>query len=160
MPANKLFTTEEIELVLRLYREMKLGKKLTITESEQNFLRRNVVNEHIQIHYNSTIPLICYRGLAIVSNEPFYLTKERVEGDFDLEFELRGELDALKAVQSADQVRMLVYDGKPIEVLLQMAMLEMSFKLDLLPTSTSHRYGPSLLLDLARSLEENGTVNL
>lgn len=162
MASNKLYTTVEIELVQKLFNDFRKGKELRVTEEEHSFLRNAIEPRMISVNYGDDANIVTYRGWAVVYNSS-YFNKHGREGimradnpDYDLESLLH---DAHK-YQAGDIVRTIVYDGKPIQILVQTAMIEIAFKLGFLPRRTSDQPAMSRLITIAEELQENGTFNI
>lgn len=163
MPNNSLYTTAEIALVLRLYNDIRQGKSVKITEGEHSFLKRTLVPEAIHIYDGSDHPTITYRHWSIASRAPYYnrTRREVMDKGAGDNYKLYQSIIQAEKIQQGDQVRKLVYDGQPIELLVQCVMIEMGFKLNLLPKRASEvSAGQTDLLRLAEELETNGTFNI
>lgn len=163
MPNNSLFTTAEIALVLRLYNDIRKGIVPKITVEEHNFLKRTFVPANVYIYNGDDVPSIAYRYWIISSKAPFYNTSRRevYNRGADDDYQLYQKVSSGSQIQCADQLRMLVYDGQPIELLVQCVMIEMGFRLHILPKRTSESSrGNDELLHLAEELQENGTFNI
>lgn len=164
MQKNSLYTTAEIGLVLRLYTDIKQGRKLHITEQEHQFLRQQLIPNWLMI-YDRNTSAISYRSWYLVSRETYFTTSRREVADklSSADHQLYREIEEALIVQTADVFRSLIYDGQPIEVLVQCAIIEMCYKLNLIPKRASEVVWDSMntkLLELADELQRNGTFNI
>lgn len=163
MPNNTLYTTAEIALVLRLYNDIRQGKNVKITEDEHNFLKQVFVPQALDIYNGHDYPVITYRHWAISSRAPYYNRNRRevMNKGAEENYQLYRSILQAEKVQQGDQVRKLIYDGQPIELLVQCIMIEMGYKLNLLPKRASEiNENHDDLLQIAEELETNGTFNI
>lgn len=164
MQKNSLYTTAEIDLVLRLYANLKQGKKLHITEQEHQFLRQQFESTWLMI-YDRDTSAISYRSWYLVCRETYFTTNRREVANrlSSADHQLYREVEDATDVQTADVFRSLIYDGLPIEVLVQCAIIEMCYRLNLIPRRASEVTwggGNTKLIELADELQRNGTFNI
>lgn len=162
MAKQKLYSTVEIELVLRLFSELRKGKELKVTHDEHQFLREHFVPIQFLSYTGDDDQYVSYRNWAIFYNSSHFNNngREAVRNATQPDYHLESAINKAQKYQSADILRMLRYKGQPLGMLVQCALIEMCFRLGLLPRRLSESYSDSPLQTLAEELEANGTFNI
>jgi len=162
MAKQRLYSTVEIELVLRLFSEFRKGQKLTATKEERQFLMQNFEPSQFNMYMGEIDQYATYRNWAMYYNSSLFNTngREAINAATQPDFTLDSLLNKAQGYQSADVLRNLRYRGEPVELLVQCALIEMSFKLGFLPRRTSESYQQPQMQVLAEELEANGTFNI
>lgn len=162
MLENTQYTTVEIAAVLRLYSEIKQGKKPNYDEKLHTMMRSTLVNNQFYVSGIENTSYISYRGWNITTREPYFNTNRREVYDeaADDDYQLyRAVYDAAN-IQVADVLRKILYDGQPIEILVQCCLIEFGYKLGILPKRSSEITRRWSLIDVAEELQRNGTFNI
>lgn len=162
MLENTQYTTAEIAAVLKLYSEIKQGKKPDYDEKLHTMMRSTLVNNQFYINSIDNISFIRYRGWYIATREPYFNTNRRevydevAEEDYQL---YRAVIDAAN-IQVADILRTIIYDGQPIEILVQCCLIELGYKLGIIPKRSSELTRAWSIAEVAEELQRNGTFNI
>jgi hypothetical protein len=162
MAKQGLFTTVEIELVLRLYSLFRKGQKLELTAEEHQFLKQQFRPEQFTSALGGSQTVMSYRNWVVLYNSGLFNINggEMLDNAIQPNWDLEGAINKHLKYQQADILRNLWFHGRPVEVLLQCAMIEMVFQLGHAPRRSSDAYPQVPIMTLARELQENGTFNI
>lgn len=163
MLENTQYTTVEIAAVLRLYNEIKQGKKPNYDEKLHTMMRSAIVNNQFYISgVGENTPYITYRGWHITTREPYFNTNRRevYNEAADDDYQLYRAVVEAASVQVADVLRKIIYDGQPIEILVQCCLIEFGYKLGIIPKRSSEITRTWSIIEVAEELQRNGTFNI
>lgn len=162
MAKQKLYSTVEIELVLRLFSNFRKGQKLEVTKEEHQFLMQQFIPMQFYVYVGDERQVITYRNWGVYYNSSVFNTngREAISTAIQPDYTLDSLITKAITYQSADILRELRYRGKPLGLLVQCAIIEMAFKLGLLPRRISESYPQPHIQTLVEELEANGTFNI